>query len=277
MRSRPGLSRIRLKAMGICLFCGESRKLTGEHVVSEWIQKYVPRQHLRTDHTLQRTQALNASQVPFERSTRVRAGDPLSAKFKIVCGDCNSGWMSRIVEQAKPHIRPLLLGEWPQLHSAARQRIAAWATLCTMTWERADPEMAAILTEDHQHIMTTGQAPRNWRVWIGVSEADLATTYHHRGITIQPVDHEGVLPPVAQCTVIAVGRLLIHTASHPKPTALRNVRHSKPPAIVSIWPNPTGRLKMPSVPAEQFDVDRLQEETASFIHNFLQKAVESPT
>jgi hypothetical protein len=40
-----------------------------------------------------------------------RAGDTHSRTIKRVCKSCNSGWMSRLQQAAKPILVPMLMGE----------------------------------------------------------------------------------------------------------------------------------------------------------------------
>jgi len=80
-----------------CVFCPETANLTGEHLWSAWIGK-----------------ALGPKRYTFtrrERDGHVRRwrGDELDAKAKVVCGTCNSGWMSDLETASRSFLNDMVL------------------------------------------------------------------------------------------------------------------------------------------------------------------------
>jgi hypothetical protein len=84
-----------------CAFCPSVATLTGEHVWSDWMNQLFPGmaevtfQNLKLDGTV----------------VRQWRAQELNLKVKVVCDDCNSGWMS-IMERdfAMPAMTDLILG-----------------------------------------------------------------------------------------------------------------------------------------------------------------------
>jgi hypothetical protein len=53
------------------------------------------------------------------------ARDPLSSQVRVVCGPCNSGWMSQLQNQAKPFLTPLFEGALTRVIYAPKVQFAA--------------------------------------------------------------------------------------------------------------------------------------------------------
>src|SRR5258705_1335901 len=58
--------------------------------------------------------------------------DPLSSKVRIVCGLCNSGWMSQLQNEAKPSLIPLFQRNDCTLQTEARTCTSHWLVVYTM-------------------------------------------------------------------------------------------------------------------------------------------------
>ena len=86
-----------------CALCSHSANLTGEHVMSDWMNALFPMSSqgkwmgIRTDEKGQITEWQSKS---------------LDQKARVVCEECNGTWMSDIESQhAKPVMTPLIQGE----------------------------------------------------------------------------------------------------------------------------------------------------------------------
>ncbi len=69
----------------------------------------------------------------------------LQSKFKprVVCRDCNTGWMSLLDGATKPILRPLILGEKRHLTSEDQKILATWVCLKNMVAEFSDSKTIA--------------------------------------------------------------------------------------------------------------------------------------
>jgi len=83
-----------------CGFCfKEATQLTGEHIFSDWMNKIFTKPWERR------------FSLPDGRVFAFGAAE-LNWKEKVVCGDCNSGWMSAIEsDHAEPMLTPLIVGQ----------------------------------------------------------------------------------------------------------------------------------------------------------------------
>jgi hypothetical protein len=83
--------------MSECAFCPSTAALTGEHLWSDWINAVLPKSSYTF--VLKRQ---GQGEKTFQK-------DELDLKARVVCGDCNHGWMSRIEnDEAKPSLSPLI-------------------------------------------------------------------------------------------------------------------------------------------------------------------------
>jgi hypothetical protein len=96
------------------------RGRTREHVLPRWLGK-----HLRDEPRFEMGGWLRSS-LPAERSPLVWKRLTDSALRKV-CAECNSGWMSRLENEAQPLLIPLIAGEAIRLTPASRSVLMRWA------------------------------------------------------------------------------------------------------------------------------------------------------
>ncbi len=66
---------------------------------------------------------------------------PFSLTTRAVCARCNSGWMSRLEDEAKPSLIPSILGQGPlRVPNAAGQVIANWAVKTSIMFHAIMPD-----------------------------------------------------------------------------------------------------------------------------------------
>jgi hypothetical protein len=90
---------------GRCGFCEFEGKLSKEHIFSDWLGKFLPTDLQRTDTVIRRF----AGEKPRIESKK-KSGAVHTRKDANVCETCNSGWMSGIVDKAKPIEEKIMFG-----------------------------------------------------------------------------------------------------------------------------------------------------------------------
>lgn len=201
----------------VCIFCRAAGKLTDEHIWGQWIKQYVPattNKHHFVDVRVP---------VPGQHlasTPRIRAGDPLNAKVAVVCANCNSGWMSRMQEAAKPHLIPLFDGRWPELSTPNQITIAKWVAMATMTAEHISRNRSQITeSQARRESLMNGHIPEGWRIWIGrLRHPGLATQWIRATFPVvegpkAPVILNHDAKPNMQTTAFAIGRLFVFAFS----------------------------------------------------------------
>jgi len=146
--------------------------MSGEHLWSDWMGPLLPTGTHRLEELLNYTPA--PGRRLREQRARTREGAPHTVKIEVVCQDCNSGWMNRLEEQARPYIAPMIKGQFVALDEVARGIAARWIVLKVLVLEQQRPigtKASAIHTKGaYQDFMTFSHIPDGFKVWIGHSE-----------------------------------------------------------------------------------------------------------
>lgn len=116
-----------------CIFCGQRRSRAREDIVSKWVSEEIggvgP---FDTDH-------IGIVPGAPQSARRSRSGSLASLKLHDVCASCNSGWMSRLEDNVKPVLIPMIQGRPTTLSVAQQRLIAAWAQLKALTLDAYYP------------------------------------------------------------------------------------------------------------------------------------------
>jgi hypothetical protein len=100
-----------------CIFCDAPGPLTNEHVIPDWLQRYIGGSETST------VRGAHLSSIGTLLSERKGSGN--THKLGTVCGTCNNGWMSDL-ETAFSQLLPRLEADMsPKRFSVAERRIIA--------------------------------------------------------------------------------------------------------------------------------------------------------
>lgn len=236
------------KGQNVCIFC-KSPGLTCEHIFPDWLEEYIPRE---IENTESLTTVFHADHIETKRQSR--PGDPHSRRLRVVCGGCNSGWMSILQKSTKPILVPLILGEASEINAEAQKKLATWATMATMVADYLDRDRSAI-PEEQRTTFKENQAPlREWKIWVGHHEREewrghlvrsifpIATEKH-----VPEVMANGLHQPNTQTTAFTVGKLYFLIVSSEIPELAERFRLGGAAAnkVAQIWPNVTDTIAWP--------------------------------
>lgn len=255
-----------------CIFCGPGcGRLTKEDVWPTWLGKYIPKD--RSSYSASST--IIHEERPPDVSRRIVNGDPKSRRVKLVCGDCNNGWMSRLQERAKPVVLPLAMGRSTLIGLDAQRTLAAWCTMSVMTSDHFYPDRAAIPQHHRDQMMAPGEPPGDqWKIWIGHYERnDWPADWVKSALAISSDAHpalylpDGAPIPNTQATTLVFGKLFVHafTSIHPDIVAMTGRPSSK---LVQLFPVGNADIQWPLVSM----TDREADNAAGFIMNALANA-----
>lgn len=149
-----------------CAFCG-SPDLTREHVYAKWMLPYIGKSG---GHTVSIT-AVDLTSRASRHAARPGRLNRGMRVLRIVCGPCNSGWMSLLQAQAKRIVAPFLKGQWPEIAVNDQRTLAAWITMTAMVSEFKDLATMASTREQREYLRSRLEPPPQWSIWLG----------HHRG------------------------------------------------------------------------------------------------
>ena len=232
---------------GVCVFCGGSG-LSKEHIFSDWMKEILP---ASADHSQfvihQHTDPLTGMVIVQPFLPERRQGSMAQRKIRKVCRRCNGGWMSKVVQDARPFARAMILDESIELDARAQIVVATWIALATTMAEFTDPSTAGIPASDRAVLMSTKAPPLSWTVYVGRYEGTefKGTRYRHHGMGLgfKPRTRGHSTAPVsAQFTTYVLGALLVHALSCTDEALAAELRRAVTPAgMIRLWPN-AGRI-----------------------------------
>jgi hypothetical protein len=184
----------------------------------------------------------------LRKTVVTRSGASFTKRIRSVCRICNSGWMNRLEQKARPILTPLILGEPMTLTPAMRQTLAEWATMKFIVLEHAERGEFVTPERDRIALKETLTMPGFFRIWIfrcgtGGWEAGL------NRISIN-LSLNGYLPPGlygknSQSITWGLGDLLFHHFA----TTVPNLRFDLTPLAktyaVQLWPPVDGDINWP--------------------------------
>lgn len=153
---------------GACVFCGKMvRRLSKEHIWSDWMQHYLPAGIPGQSERWSTAAGRERWEQPF-----------LEAQVRAPCRPCNQGWMSDIEKAAKPLVGPMIRGTRMLLDASAQQKVATWAVLKAMVVTRTSPKQESVPVEHFREFFRTKTiSPDTTRVGLGY-RADLTDPNH---------------------------------------------------------------------------------------------------
>lgn len=141
----------------ICTFCA-GRANSDEDVIPKWVLRLLRKQ--------------DGERVPmrtyrFGKPPHDRLVANSALKVGSVCRGCNSGWMSRLEEDVKPILTPMILGNSVKLTVRQQERLTTWMTKCAIIYESMASGEVFYNGLDRCHFMKT-QAPLiSTSAWLG--------------------------------------------------------------------------------------------------------------
>lgn len=232
---------------GVCIFCDkdhtDGHKLSGEHLWPQWIKKILPIGPENRHSSLPISYGRVGDAVFIEPDYIQRTGNAAGRKIKVPCTQCNNGWMSRIENEARPILTPLIVGDNATISTEDQKKIAAWAALRTIIIEFDDPSTIAVSPTMRKQIAKDGEPDSNWDVWIGtLRKAENRNFVHHGAAAAPPITLLFADPKTmaknTQTTAIILGRLYLLTFSTFMP-AVRDVLKipaGSAAALRKVWP-----------------------------------------
>jgi hypothetical protein len=157
------VKRVNLKSPGKCIFCGGGN-LTKEHVWSEWTHELIGKT-LNVSH-YEANYMTNPFVTRLARQMK-RHGHTATKKLRVVCGDCNNGWMSGLESMAKTFVTPLILGGQVSLDVEVQNVVATWVALKALIIEHNTRENVVASQQDRDAFRVNKSIPSGMKIAIG--------------------------------------------------------------------------------------------------------------
>lgn len=235
-----------------CVFCGRVVPLTREHLWGKQLNDVLP--------------DLGPGEHIFGLT-----GDPGSWFFqnrpafrravKIVCADCNNGWMSRLDKKARALYEPMMRGDRRvTLQPADQQVLAFWIAKTAMTMQSSHPTRYpdAIPSSQYSELCKEQRPPLLSQIWIGGCTHDDRPAYLPKPLVgrvritpltrWRPDDIAADEPTLKSYSVaMSMGNLAMVMFGHQYANSHAQLlwKEEMGEALVQIWPSSGGPVEWP--------------------------------
>jgi hypothetical protein len=195
---------------GPCIYCGETRQFSAEHIYGKWLRERYGGLHTRTRHTLSRPARVAFwESVPVHRESVDSQGTPFDKTVLNVCETCNNGWMSRLHVLAAPFIETLADREWPDFSDEQRDLVARWVLMVSINLECYGriPQT----TQQQRTLLMGGVMPPGCRISVAHMEDASCSGLNFFRPVLAPIDIGAGKHLPIQSTYFCVGRVAFHT------------------------------------------------------------------
>ncbi len=223
-----------------CIFCGQVRQMSLEHVIPRWVVPIVDKAR---------------DSIPAVRSfAKFRRGEfqrEVSGRYpalvtRRVCKACNEGWLENDIEApAREVATSLILGDRRVLRVDHQERLAAWAAKIAILGRYAHEPPEPVPDAWIQDLYLTHAAPPTWITLVGRYSEGATIAYSNHNMSSRPPKADGSHATDGIFLTLVVGHLAIKVLGFANPTTINY------PAdlVLPIWPDPDGDRDWP--PASQ--------------------------
>jgi len=162
----------------VCIFC-EGTGLSKEHFWPDWIGSHISKSDANK-HTTEVYSGEVKSKPELENKTE-RQGNLVTKKFRVVCKNCNNGWMSRLEESIKPFILSAINNKNYILNSKQVKMLARWVVMKVLVAENNHEGTQVTPVEDRKTFYENSEIPSYFRIYMARHDTDNESAYHrHR-------------------------------------------------------------------------------------------------
>jgi len=258
-----------------CIFCGGKGAISKEHFWPQWAGQYLTK--TSETHNISELHAAEGKAPKQLKSLIKRQGNVVTKKIRVVCRDCNHGWMGSLEERVKPTIVNLLQGHNYKLNMDQIDSLSLWASVKTIVAEHAESHMALTPSADRYLVYKNGSIPEYFRIFMGFHSSETTAAYirHSATISLSMSGPDPALSPDIrrniQTVSFLVGPLLFHVmATRVASFNLDEVFVFSSSALAKLWPSSQKEIDLSLL-------KRIDNAGLSTIANSLDKLVSLPT
>ncbi len=222
-----------------CIFCG-GNGMSKEHIWARWMKPYLPKNAPPFSHLKVQVHPTHET-----RTERKENRSTYSGTVKLVCEQCNNGWMSALQSATKPILIPLMDGVKTALTRKEQSILSSWVSMFVMVAEFQQPDGVAIPDETRRLFKKTQLAPDNWSIWVGIYERQKwngVTVHSTISVSsakdgIYPSKPDGSPRPNTHATTVVIGKLYVHVMGSVFPEFARKQRLDRAGfPMTRLWP-----------------------------------------
>lgn len=149
--------------------------MTREHVWPQWALRYFPSQ---PDAVQRMTFNFESGDDPIVREW---PAESMAQVARVVCADCNNGWMSTLETDAKPWVEQLIHGVPTLLDSAAQKIVGEWCIKTGLLLSLTLPQRL-VDPQYFREFFKRREPPGHGVVYLSSYEGDAMSWYHVHGV-----------------------------------------------------------------------------------------------
>ncbi len=211
---------------GLCVFCGRSGSLSKQHIFPNRLRRLLPRDAINhTGHLINISYADNTTIISPELP-KTKNGHLGTKQLRIVCRECNAGWMNDIEKRSFVFIEPMIAGLNVLLDSSAQQALASFCAIFFSVADREHVPTSGIGQKERTYVFENRKPPTTWNLFIGRTNSnDWRFRFKHHGMTIGSSTSGIPIPPKnnSQVCTAGFGGLLFHAISNGNFNIIGNV------------------------------------------------------
>ncbi|MBL4831067.1 MAG: hypothetical protein JKY55_14425 [Aliivibrio sp.] len=202
----------------LCIFCEQSG-LTKEHFWPDWLGKQIGKNESAKyiEGSIQATPKLDDA----DEKINTRSGSVATKKFRVVCGTCNSGWMSALEEKVKPILQNAITPCDMMLNEQQLHLFSKWITMKTMLAEHTKLNTSSIPKEDLQRFREKQTIPAYFKIYVAKHDTNDICAYSRTSVRLGTFTtkaiHIGKTENNTQSTSFLLGQLFIYVFSCTEP------------------------------------------------------------
>ena len=148
-----------------CVFC-KAAETSREHVVGEWVGKLFPEEQQSTYGIMR----ANGDIISFQRK-------PFDLKVKVVCVNCNTGWMSDLETAVMSRLGPMIQSaRATRLTPCFQSTLATWAVKTALMMEYLHPAPRVIPDTEYAALYAQQQPSQRYLVFISRWDPQIDTS-----------------------------------------------------------------------------------------------------
>jgi hypothetical protein len=192
-----------------CIFCGHFGDKSKEHIWSDWMAELFPAERIPSHHEVLHVHTQKS--VHVSSNVLTRQGAAITKKLRVVCRDCNHGWMKAVEEAVRPILTPLIKGEPFALNRDQQRTLAEWISLKVMVAEHNVPTEVVVPQADRDRFFADRTIPSYFRIWVISSNSEKWRSRYirHNATLGLPGTPTPTLKRNTQTIAWGVGRLFI--------------------------------------------------------------------
>jgi len=190
--------------------------MSKEHFWPDWLSAYISKG--KDDKHFSEVHTSNAKRPAVLEKKIERSGNLITKKFRVVCKECNNGWMSKLEEKTKPLILALMESSSKSLSEDEIHLLSRWVFMKVAVAEQSEDGTQVTPSEDMRFFYKYEKIPEYFRIYIAHQNTEYESVYHRHAATLA-FSKDGPSPPLngmkrnTQSVSFIVGALFVYVTA----------------------------------------------------------------